>query len=124
MIKKCLVMHNKENYSQRQLRAAEIIKSALVETLKKGKGLDPRLFESNVTVSEVEISPDLKIANCFVLNFPGSKLSSNELIEALEFSKGIIRNMVNRKIQMKYSPELRFKYDHSFDMLAQLDRAI
>ena len=117
-------MFNKENYSQRQLRASEIIKAALIDVLKKGKAFDLRLFEAKITVSDVEISPDLKTANCFVLNFPGSKLSSSQLIQALESSKGMIRNMVNSKIQMKFSPELRFKYDHSFDLIDQLDKAI
>ena len=117
-------MLNKDNYSQRQLRASEIIKAALIDVLKKGKALDIRLFEAKITVSDVEISPDLKVANCLVLNFPGSRLSSKELIEALEASKGVIRNMVNAKIQMKFSPELRFKYDHSFDLIDQLEKAI
>jgi|688.fasta_scaffold1790637_1 ribosome-binding factor A len=117
-------MFNKENYSQRQLRASELIKSSLIEVLKKGKTLDIRLFEAKITVSEVEISPDLKVATCFVLNFPGSKLSSDELIKALSACKGMLRNMVNSKIQMKFSPELRFKYDHSFDLVDQIEKSM
>jgi ribosome-binding factor A len=117
-------MLNKNNYSQRQLRAAELIKEAVIEVLQKGKGLDSRLFEAKITVSDVEISPDLKVANCCVLNFPGSKLSSQDLIDALNSSKNNLRYMVNSKVRMKYSPELRFKYDHSFDIVDQMNKTM
>ena len=97
--------------SNRQLKVAELIKLALIEVLRKGKGLDVRLFDVNVTVTSVKISPDLKSANCYLLPFT-SKISEAELMDAFEKSKYQLRALVTQKINLKYSPELRFYYDH------------
>ena len=110
--------------SQRQLKAANLIKQALIEVLQKGKMLDVRLLDAGVTVSEVVISPDLKIATCKVLNFMQDKLSADDLIDAFDKSKHAIRNMVTKKVNLKYSPELRFKYDHSFSQASKINQLL
>lgn len=100
--------------SQRQLKVAGLIKLALIQVLRKGKAKDPRLFEANVTITDVKVSPDLQIANCYVMPF-NSKLSPEELIDAFEQSRYNLRTLVTKIIQLKYSPELRFFYDHAME---------
>ena len=117
-------MLDKESYSQRQLKVAELIKAAIADIMKKGKMPDIRLFEAKVTISDVKISPDLKSVKCSVLNFPGSKLSPEDLIESLENSHGFIRHKLNSMIKLKYSPEIRFEYDHSFDKAYEIDQLL
>lgn len=111
-------------FSQRQLKVSELIKQALIEVLRNGKMLEPSLIDAKITVSNVEVSPDLKIAKCFVLNFPQSKLSEDELITSLEKSKFAIRSMITKKIQLKYSPEIRFIYDHSFNYADKINKLL
>lgn len=103
------------NYSQRQLRVAALIKLALIEALNKGKVKDLRLINNNVTVTNVTISPDLKIANCYIVPFGLNNLSKAELLDAFEKSKYGLRAIVTNKVALKYSPELRFCYDKGFD---------
>lgn len=107
----------KNEMSQRQLRVAELIKIALVEALQKGKVRDIRLINNYITITRVTISPDLKIANCYVLPFGSNsnKISKEELLEALDVSKYGLRAIVTSKVALKYSPELRFFYDQAFE---------
>lgn len=101
--------------SQRQLRVASLIKLALIEGLKKGKVKDLRLINNDVTVTNVTISPDLRVATCYVVPFGSSKLSKAELLDAFEACKYDLRAFVTSKVALKYSPELRFCYDKGFD---------
>jgi ribosome-binding factor A len=109
--------------TQRQLRVGENIKQVLSEVLLAGKKLDPILMEISITVSEVRMSPDLKVANCYVLPF-GKEISPENLIEALHNSRGQIRNMVNKKVSLKFSPEIRFYYDVAFDRAEEINQLI
>lgn len=101
--------------SQRQLRVASLIKLALIEALNKGKVKDLRLINNNVTVTNVTISPDLKVASCYIVPFGLNALSKAELLDAFEKSKYGLRAIVTSKVALKYSPELRFCYDKGFD---------
>jgi ribosome-binding factor A len=103
------------NSSQRQLRVASLIKLALIEALKKGKVKDLRLINNDVTVTNVTISPDLRVATCYLVPFGIKKLSKAELLDAFEVCKYDLRAFVTNKVALKYSPELRFCYDKGFD---------
>lgn len=102
------------NVSNRQRKVAELIREVLVEVLRKGKMLDMRLIDSNVTITKVHVAPDLKIADCYFMPFGMQKGQETELLDALEESKYSIRKAVTAKLRLKYSPELVFKYDHGF----------
>lgn len=101
--------------SQRQLRVGELIKVALIESLRKGKVADIRLLNNEVTITYVKVSPDLQIADCYFLPFGHNRLKEEELLDAFESSKYGLRGLVTRKVALKYSPELRFHFDHGFD---------
>lgn len=107
--------------SQRQLRVAELISVSVVACIRKGKGLDVKLYNSPLTITKVVVSGDLKIANCYFLPF-NTTLSKEEILNALEESKYAIRHYVTREINLKYSPELRFFYDQAFENAAKLEK--
>jgi len=67
----------------------------------KGKGIDMRLIPIPLTITKVNITPDLKVANCYFLPF-NTKLSEEEILKALEESKHIIRQYVTKEINLKY----------------------
>jgi ribosome-binding factor A len=104
---------NKER-SQRQKKVATLINEALVEVLRRGKMLDERLINCPITITKVLVSADLKVADCYCLPF-NTSLNEKQLIESLNNSKYAIRNFITTKINLKYSPEIRFYYDHGFD---------
>lgn len=106
--------------SQRQLKVSQIIGAAIIDCLMKGKGIDMRLIPIPLTITKVNITPDLKVANCYFLPF-NTKLSEEEILKALEESKHIIRQYVTKEINLKYSPEIRFFYDQAFENAAKIN---
>jgi len=101
--------------SQRQLRVGEVIRRSLSEVLAKGDIHDPDLAHVSVTVGEVQATPDLRMATVFVLPLGGR--DTEAVIEALNRNRGEIRHIVTKSIRLKYSPELRFVADTSFDRM-------
>ncbi len=97
--------------SIRPLRVAELIRSTLIQVINQGKAQDLRIFNTNLTITSVKMSKDLKVANCYVRPF-ATKLSKEELMDAFEKSKAHLRILVSGMIKLKFSPELRFFYDH------------
>ncbi len=103
--------------SQRQLRVAELIRRALSEVLARGELHDPELEGASITVGEVRTTPDLKQASVYVLPLGGT--GAEETIDALNRNRAELRRHVNRAVSLKFSPELRFVVDRTFD---QMDR--
>jgi ribosome-binding factor A len=106
--------------SQRQLKVAGLINSALIDCFRKGKMLDPRLEPCPLTITKVNISPDLSVVNCFFLPF-NTNYTTEQLLEALEASKYDIRAFVTKEVNLKYSPEVRFHYDLGFENTAAVE---
>ena len=105
--------------SQRQLRAGELIRHALVEVLREGALHDTALEGASVTVTEVRMSPDLKHATCFVEPLGGGH--AREVVEALNRHAKFLRGRLGRQIELKFTPDLRFIHDESFDTAAKMD---
>jgi ribosome-binding factor A len=103
--------------SQRQLRVAEVIRRALSEILARGEVHDPELAHVSVTVGEVRVSPDLRHATAFVVPLGG--INTLEVVRALGRNRAEIRKLVTDRIDLRFSPELAFQADTSFD---QMDR--
>ena len=106
--------------SQRQLRAGELMRHALVEILREEGLADPVLSVVSVTITEVKMSPDLRNALCFVEPLGGSHAA--EVVKALNRSSRFLRGKLGRVIDMKFTPELKFVHDDSFDEAARMDR--
>lgn len=106
--------------SQRMLRVGEQVRHALSETLQRGEIIDPLIENAVVSVSEVRMSPDLKIATAFVS--PLGAKDAGAVIEALNKHAKFIRGRVSGALrQMKYMPEFRFRLDTSFDNFARIN---
>jgi len=105
--------------SQRQQRVAELIRHALAEVLQRGDIQDPVLGSHVVTVPEVRMSPDLKLATAYIMPLGGQ--DERPVIAALERNKKLLRQEVARRVNLKYAPDLRFRRDETFDEAARID---
>ncbi|WP_430910554.1 30S ribosome-binding factor RbfA [Methylobacterium sp. sgz302541] len=105
--------------SQRQQRVAELVRHAIAEVLQRGDIQDPVLGSHVVTVPEVRMSPDLKLATAYVMPLGG--IDEAPVIAALERNRKALRQEVARRVNLKYAPELRFRRDETFDEAARID---
>ncbi|MHB2266668.1 30S ribosome-binding factor RbfA [Aliihoeflea sp. PC F10.4] len=106
--------------SQRQLRVGEQVRHALSDVIARGEVRDDVIEGTVISVSEVRMSPDLKIATAFVS--PLGAKDDNAVIKALAKNAKFIRGRVSGALrQMKYMPEFRFRLDTSFDNMARID---
>ena len=109
--------------SQRQLRVGEQVRHALSEVLQRGEVRDDLLQAAVLSVSEVRMSPDLKIATAFVS--PIGATDADAAVEALNRHARFIRGRLSPSLrQMKYMPEVRFRLDTSFENFAKIDRLL
>ena len=113
---------NSRTLSQRQLRVGEMIKQALGNIFMKGEAKLPNIETSNITVTEVRMSPDLKTAKAFVLPLGGK--NANEIIEVLKEFSFIVRKTLSKKISMKFLPKLLFVKDESFEYAEKIENLI
>ncbi|AKO98562.1 Ribosome-binding protein factor A [Marinovum algicola DG 898] len=106
--------------SQRQLRVGELIRRTLSELLMRGEVHDPDLNRVSITVGEVRMSPDLRIATAYVCPLGGQ--GGEDVVALLARNKGEIRRLVNKQLTIKFSPDLRFRLDDTFDRLEDTRR--
>jgi ribosome-binding factor A len=106
--------------SQRQLRAGELVRHALVEILREETFLDPTLAGVIVTVTEVRMTPDLRHAMCFVQPLRGE--NAKPIIKSLNAVSKYIRGLLGRMIDMKFTPDLRFIHDQSFATAEHIEK--
>ena len=105
--------------SQRQLRVGELIRHAISNLLSRGAIHDDTVAGAMITVPEVRMSPDLKIATVYVIPLGGGNEES--IIKALAANKKFIRGEVARAVNLKFAPDLRFRKDASFDEGMRID---
>nr|WP_300530586.1 30S ribosome-binding factor RbfA [Maricaulis sp.] len=108
--------------SQRQLRAGELVRHALVDILAREGFRDPALESVMISVTEVRPSPDLRSAKVYVAPLGGG--DAKALASALNKSAGFLRGRLGREIDMKFTPELHFHADNSFDTASQVDQLL
>ena len=109
--------------SQRQLRVGEQVRHALSELLQRGDVRDELIETTVISVNEVRMSPDLKIATAFVS--PLGAPDNDAVIKALARNAKFIRGRVSGALrQMKYMPEFRFRLDTSYDNMAKIDNLL
>lgn len=107
--------HDGPGPSQRQLRVGEQIRRTLAEVLARGDVHDPELNRMSITVGEVRVSPDLKVATAFVLPLGGQ--GQEDALKLLARNKGELRKVAGRKLGLKFAPDLRFRLDETFDRM-------
>lgn len=111
--------------SQRQLRAGELIRHALVDILSREELRDPALQGASITIGEVRCSPDLKHATVFCAPLGEADAARrHEVAEALARASRFLRGQLGRRIDMKFTPQLHFLADDSYDEAAAMDRLL
>jgi ribosome-binding factor A len=108
--------------SQRQLRVGELVRHSLAELLARGEIHDEVLASHALTIPEVRMSPDLRLATIFVMPLGGKDIEA--VLAALEANKRYIRGVVARAVNLKFAPEVRFRADQTFDEALRIDRLL
>ncbi len=101
--------------SQRQLRVGEVIRRALSDILARGDVHDPDLTRVSITVSEVRAASDLRQATAYVMPLGG--VNTEGVVKALNRNRAELRRLVTGQIDLRFSPELSFQADASFDRM-------
>ncbi|MEQ1718495.1 MAG: 30S ribosome-binding factor RbfA [Hyphomicrobium sp.] len=108
--------------SQRMLRIGELIRHKVSEMLVRGDIHDDVIATHSITIPEVRLSHDLKLATVYVMPLGGSDMKP--VIEALERNKKYIRAEVAHTLDLRYAPDLRFKKDATFEEATRIDRLL
>ena len=114
--------HSASGSSQRQLRVAEAVRHAVADILLHRSVHDPDLEGHIVTVPEVRMSPDLKLATIFVMPLGGR--DTDIVIAALDRNKKFLRGEVARRINLKFAPDIRFRVDDRFDEAERIEKLL
>jgi len=105
--------------TQRQLRVGELVRHALAGLFARGEIEDDDLAGAVITVPEVRMSPDLKLANAYVMPLGGARAA--EIVAALNRHQRFIRGRVAPEIDLKFAPEMRFFVDETFEEFGKID---
>jgi ribosome-binding factor A len=108
--------------SQRQLRVGELIRHELAEMLSRGDVHDPVIEAHMITVPEVRMSPDLRLATIYVMPLGGR--DEDEVLGALERNKRHMRGEIARRVNLKFAPEIRFRIDERFDEAERIEKLL
>lgn len=108
--------------SQRMLRVGELVRHALADIFARGEIEDEALSGSVITVPEVRMTPDLKLANAYVMPLGGAH--AQEIVAALNRHAKYIRGRLAPRINMKYAPDIRFFVDDTFEEAGRIDELL
>src|SRR5712672_438951 len=108
--------------SQRQLRVGETVRHAIADILAHGSVHDADLEGHIITVPEVRMSPDLRLATIYVMPLGGR--DTKIVIAALERNKKFLRGEVARRVNLKFAPDLRFRVDDRFDEAERIEKLL
>ena len=108
--------------SQRQLRVGELVRHALAELLTRGEVHDPVIEGHLITVPEVRMSPDLRLATIYIMPLAGR--DTDEVIAAFERNKKFIRGEIAHAVNLKFAPDIRFHIDNRFEEAERIDKLL
>ena len=108
--------------SQRQLRVGELVRHAVSDLLAQGGVHDPALEGHIITVPEVRMSPDLKLATVYVMPLGGH--GTRDVIAALDRNKKFLRGEVAHRVNLKFAPDLRIRADERFDEAERIEKLL
>jgi len=111
--------HKPTGPSQRMLRVGELVRHALAGLFARGEVEDPALSGAVLTVPEVRMTPDLKLANAYVIPLGGER--ADEIVEALNRHRKFIRGRIAPELDLKFAPEVKFFVDNTFDEFGRID---
>lgn len=105
--------------SQRQLRAAELVRHALTALLARGDLADDIFTKAFITIPEVEMTPDLKLATVYLVLH--DQALEKQVLEALKRHHKSVRHQIAKTVNLKFAPDLRYRIDHRLDGAARID---
>ena len=108
--------------SQRQLRVGETVRHAVADILSHGNVHDPDLEGHIITVPEVRMSPDLKLATIYVMPLGGR--DTDVVLAALARNKKFLRGEIAHRVNLKFAPDLRFRVDERFDEAERIEKLL
>ncbi|HEX9237625.1 MAG TPA: 30S ribosome-binding factor RbfA [Xanthobacteraceae bacterium] len=108
--------------SQRQLRVGELIRHELADLLARGEVHDPVIEGHMITVPEVRVSADLRLATIYVMPLGGR--DAKEVIDALERNSRYVRGEIARRVNLKFAPEIRFRIDERFEEVERIEKLL
>jgi ribosome-binding factor A len=108
--------------SQRQLRVGELIRHAMAEMLTRGDVHDPVIEGHMITIPEVRMSPDLRLATIYVMPLGGKDV--NEVIAALNDNRKFLRGEIAHRVNLKFAPDIRFRADERFDEAERIEKLL
>jgi ribosome-binding factor A len=108
--------------SQRQLRVGELVRHALADMLSRGEVHDPVLEGHMITVPEVRMTADLRLATIYVMPLGGR--DQNEVLAALERNKRFLRGEIAHRVNLKFAPDIRFRIDERFDEAERIEKLL
>lgn len=111
--------HKSTGPTQRMLRVGELVRHSLSTLFTRGEIEDPALEGKVITVPEVRMSPDLKLASAYVMPLGG--VGADEVVAALNRHHRFIRGRIAPELDLKYAPDLRFFVDETFDEYGRID---
>jgi ribosome-binding factor A len=108
--------------SQRQLRVGELIRHELADMLTRGEVHDPVIETHMITVPEVRMSPDLRLATIYVMPLGGR--DAKDVRDALDRNKRYVRGEIARRVNLKFAPEIRFRIDERFGEAERIEKLL
>jgi len=108
--------------SQRQLRVGELVRHAISDLLMRGEVHDPVIEGHLITVPEVRMSPDLRLATIYIMPLAGR--DADEVVAAFERNKKFLRGEISHRINLKFAPDIRFRADERFAEAERIDRLL
>ena len=108
--------------SQRALRVGELIRHAVSDMLTRGEVHDPVLEGHLITVPEVRMTADLRLATIYVMPLGGRDIAP--VLEALDRNKRFLRGEIARRVNLKFAPEIRFRVDERFDESERIEKLL
>jgi len=108
--------------SPRQLRVGELIRHALAEIFSRGEIHDPVIERHMITVPEVRMSPDLRLATIYIMPLGGR--DEQKVLDALEANKRFMRGEIAQRINLKFAPDIRFRIDDRFDEAERIEKLL
>jgi ribosome-binding factor A len=108
--------------SQRQLRVGELVRHELADMLSRGDIHDPVIEAHMITVPEVRMSPDLRLATIYVMPLGGR--DAKDVVAALERNKRYVRGEIARRVNLKFAPEIRFRVDERFGEAERIEKLL
>jgi ribosome-binding factor A len=110
------------NASQRQLRVGELVRHAVAEMLTRGDVHDPVIEGHLITVPEVRMSPDLRLATIYVMPMGGR--DTEQVVAAFERHKKFLRTEIAHRINLKFAPDIRFRVDDRFAEAERIEKLL